>query len=68
MKVSSAGKVLESEVYFVSGSKIRYVHIPEEYSIVKHLSLYMKTIERVSRAAPRKIVDRRKKEDDDNYK
>lgn len=50
----------------MSGSKIRYVHIPEEYSIVKHLSLYMKTIERVSTYAPRKIVNRKRKEGEDN--
>ena len=50
----------------MSGSKIRYVHIPEEYSIVKHLSLYMKTIERVSTYAPRKIVNRKRKEGEDH--
>lgn len=40
---------------------IRYVHIPQEYAITKHLSLYMKTIERVSERPKRLIVQRKRK-------
>ena len=64
-QVSSSGDVVTLDLIFLSGNTIRYVHIPKEYPIVKHLSLYMKTIERVSVRGPRKIVDRKKKENDD---
>ena len=48
----------------MNGASIRYVHIPERIPIVKHLKLYMKTVERVSTRNPNKIVDRKRKVDD----
>ena len=57
-----SGTVLEMDISFIQGSNIRYVHIPPQIPIVKHLTVYMRTIERVSSLPNRTIVDRKKKE------
>lgn len=65
-QVFPSGQVVEMETTFVQGSTVRYVHLPNELPIVKHMDIYMKTIERVARCRePHKIVDRKRKADDD---
>mmetsp|Transcript_733 Transcript_733/g.844 ORF Transcript_733/g.844 Transcript_733/m.844 type:complete len:254 (-) Transcript_733:344-1105(-) len=63
-QVSGSGEVTHQEFYFLSGSNIRYVRIPQEYPIVKQMALYMKTTDRNSVRGPRRIVDRKRKDDD----
>lgn len=61
-QVLPSGQVIEMEILLVSGSSIRYVHIPRDIPIVKHLNAFMKTIDRTSSAkGPHKIIDRKKK-------
>lgn len=64
IQVTGSGEVTHQEFYFLSGKNIRYVHIPQEFPIVKQLGLYMKTMDRNSVRGPRRIVDRKRKDDD----
>ena len=65
-QVMPTGDVLEMDFLSISGSTIRYVHIPENISIVRHINSYMKTIDRTSVSkGMRKIVDRKKKAEDE---
>lgn len=46
-QVSKAGVVLLMDVAFVSGSKIRYVHIPPSIDIKSHMNRYIKRTARI---------------------
>lgn len=46
-QISRHGVVISMEVAFVNGSKIRYVHIPPDINVVRHMAVYMKRVERV---------------------
>mmetsp|Transcript_17595 Transcript_17595/g.17668 ORF Transcript_17595/g.17668 Transcript_17595/m.17668 type:complete len:144 (-) Transcript_17595:341-772(-) len=59
-QVSRDGTVLLMDIAFVNGPKIRYVHIPSDINISKHMTQYMKKMDRISGSNTRhKISDKK---------
>jgi hypothetical protein len=58
----SNGLVTNSDMIFVMGSNIRYVHLPPSINMTSHLAEFMSNTESLSyKNKPRKIVERKRK-------
>lgn len=61
-EVNSSGQIKETDLMFLSGTSIRYVHIPPHINVTSHLANYMKQLDNTMyKNKPSKIVDRKRK-------